>query len=109
MKIQIYMVEVGVVLEPDNDEYEHYKYIEGFDYSLYDENLLYFTDKDKAIKYAKDYIDDGVIGTYGLVTDHGIPNLSEEQIKEIEESNSADDLWFKPTKEDIFFFDYKKL
>jgi len=102
------MVEVGVVLEPDNDEYEHYKYIDGFDYSLYDENILFFTNKKKAIKYAKDYINDGVISTYGIVTDHGMPNLSEEQIREIEEYHSSDDIWVKPSKEDILFFNYKK-
>ena len=107
METQIYMVEVGVCLQPDNDEYELYKYVDGLDYSLYDENLAYFTDKEEAVQFVSDYIKDGVANTYGMVVDHGMWYLDHEALKGIEERGYADDIWKKPKKEDILWFSIK--
>ena len=111
MKTQIYMVDVGVCLRPDNNEYEMYKYIDGLDYSLYDENLAFFTDKEKAIQFVSDYIKDGVVNTYGMVVDRGIWYLDHEELREIEEHGYADDIWENiwenPKKEDILWFSIK--
>ena len=114
MKKQIYMVEVGVLLEETDKDFDYYRCLDNIPeyshFSFYDENLLFFTDKEEAIEYAKDYIFNGVKRTYGYVVEYGIYNIDEQQEKEIEEYRSCDDFeWLHPkSKNDIIFFDYKK-
>lgn len=112
LKVQVYMVEVGVLLTPDDEEYKRYRclpHIKQYSkMSFYDENLLFFFDKEKAIEFAKDYIAKGVEGTYGYVIDYGICNLDKWAIKNIQDYNSSDVCtWVRPEKQDFLFFDYK--
>lgn len=67
MTINIYKVEVGVLLSKDNEEYEDYNGVYDKQHGFYDENVSFFTDKDEAVDYAKKYVADGIINTYAIV------------------------------------------
>ena len=69
--IEIFMVEVGVELENDDKEFEAYN-IEvkgtGKDWqSLYDENVIAFTDEQEAKDCIDKYVKEGIKNTYGFM------------------------------------------
>lgn len=63
----IYKVEVGVLLDKDNDEYDFYLYYDK-KHSYYEENSVLFLDYNIALEYAKQYVDNGVNGTYSIIS-----------------------------------------
>lgn len=66
--MKVYMVEVGVLLDEKDNGYDLYKIkINDLYYGFYDENILAFIDKQKALEYIKDYIEIGVEKTYGVM------------------------------------------
>ena len=67
MTIDIYKVEVGVLLEKNNEEYNDYSQVYDKQHAFYDENVVFFAEKIDAIDFAKKYVTDGVIDTYGIV------------------------------------------
>lgn len=65
--------EVGVLLTPDDDEFEAYTIVYDHKYGYYDENQATYKleDLDEAISYVKQYVAEGVDMTYGIITDQG--------------------------------------
>lgn len=66
--ITLYKVEVGVLLPKTHEEYEDYSQVYDEKHAFYDENVVFFTNKEKAITYAKKYVRNGVVNTYGIVS-----------------------------------------
>lgn len=64
-----YLVDVGVLLDDDHEEYDAYAIVYDKAYGYYDENQFYTKTKEEAIEYVKDYIEKGVVGTYGVVSE----------------------------------------
>ena len=67
LKFNVYKVEVGVLLDKDNDEYDFYLYYDK-KHSYYEENSVLFLDYNIALEYAKQYVDNGVNGTYSIIS-----------------------------------------
>ena len=67
LQFNVYKVEVGVLLDKDNEEYDLYLYYDK-KHSYYEENSVLFLDYNSAIEYAKDYVDNGVNGTYSVIS-----------------------------------------
>ena len=66
------MVEVGVELDKNHEEYHIYQCkLNGVNHALYDENIVAFLDKEKAVIFLKEYVDKGVKGTYGVLWEVG--------------------------------------
>ena len=67
LKFNVYKVEVGVLLDKDNSEYDLYLYYDK-KHSYYEENSVLFLDYNMAVEYAKNYVDNGVNGTYSIIS-----------------------------------------
>lgn len=66
--ITLYKVEVGVLLPKTHKEFKDYSQVYDKKHAFYDENVVFFTNKEKAIMYAKRYVRNGVVNTYGIVS-----------------------------------------
>ena len=66
--ITLYKVEVGVLLPKTHEEFKDYSQVYDKKHAFYDENVVFFTNKEKAITYAKRYVRKGVANTYGIVS-----------------------------------------
>lgn len=64
----VYKVEVGVLLDKDDSEYECYSECYDKNNGYYEENSVLFLDYNRAVKYAKDYVNNGVNGTYSIIS-----------------------------------------
>ena len=64
----VYKVEVGVLLDKDNDEYDCYNNVYDKKNSYYNENEVLCLDYNKALEYTKNYVDNGVNGTYAIIS-----------------------------------------
>ena len=102
-KLKIFIVEVGVELKPkreiDEVRFDMY-YMENLDMSLYDENIIHFTNKYKACEYIKKYVEKGIENTYGFMWEEvGVVDYDElETIKK-----HIDDFGYCDELEDIYF------
>lgn len=67
LKFNVYKVEVGVLLDKDNSEYDLYLYYDK-KHSYYEENSVLFLDYNMAVEYARNYVDNGVNGTYSIIS-----------------------------------------
>lgn len=67
--IKLYKVEVGVLLPKDHDEFADYSQVYDKQHAYYDENTIFFTNKEMAIQYVKKYVKNGVVNTYGIVSE----------------------------------------
>ena len=94
--IQLYFVEVGVLLKEDNEEFEDYQISDFYDdkFGFYDENKLAFFDLKEAMEYARKYVEKGVIDTYAFVYYDrvNIDEMSDYQLLEILNSRCMDDM-----------------
>lgn len=77
-KITAYLVELGVMLEKDNPEFENYSDPRFVEYAPYDEDMYYETSKLNALEQVREYVNSGVDLTYGIITEV-ILNLSTGQ------------------------------
>lgn len=70
-----YLVEVGILLNPTDSEYEMYKNpnVYGGTRAYYDENQYYVLSKEKAVRDASEYVKNGNPNTYGIVSKTFIP------------------------------------
>lgn len=68
-----YLVDVGVLLDDDHEEYDAYAIVYDKSYAYYDENQFYTKTKEEAIEYVKKYVKEGVVGTYGIVSETTLP------------------------------------
>jgi hypothetical protein len=66
--INIYKVEVGVLLRKDNDEYDSYAGVYDKQHAYYDEGVAFFTNKRAAMRSLKNYVKRGVLNTYGVLS-----------------------------------------
>ena len=66
--ITLYKVEVGVLLQENNKEFNDYACVYDKKHAYYNENTLFFTNKCKAIAWAKKYVHRGVARTYAVVS-----------------------------------------
>lgn len=91
-EINIFRVEVGVLLPPTHQSYNSYNQAYGGKNAYYDENNVLFSTKEDAISYAKRYVSNGVINTYAIVVDEIIHSDVEglEEIKRIGWNDSID-------------------
>ena len=62
-----YLIEVGVLLEPDNEAFCSYSNVYDKRYGYYDEEQYYVTDIDAAINEVTQYVQEGCDHTYGIV------------------------------------------
>ena len=67
-QITLYKVEVWVLLPKTHEEFKDYSQVYDKKHAFYDENVVFFTNKEKAITYAKRYVRKGVVNTYGIVS-----------------------------------------
>lgn len=85
MNKKVYELEVGVLLESNNEEFDFYSIknaTEETKYGYFDENRIEFFDYEKAKKYADNYVKNGVNKTYAFIFEETY-NLEEEDIKSI--------------------------
>ena len=64
----VYKVEVGVLLDKDNKDYDCYSNVYDKEHAYYDENVIFELDYSKALDYAKQYVENGVNGTYAIIS-----------------------------------------
>ena len=82
-EVNVFRVEVGVLLLPTNKEYNSYNQAYGGKNAYYNENDVLFSTKEDAISYAKRYVTNGVVNTYAIVVDE-IIHSDVEGLEEIE-------------------------
>jgi hypothetical protein len=100
---KIYMVEVGVEIDKKEDEYENYLInINGLDRHLYDENVVAFFNKKKALDFINKYIDMGVKNTYGVLWNVN-RKLDDYEMDEVVNQGYLEDE-FLPRKIDNVYF-----
>lgn len=99
---KIYVVEVGVVLDEENEEFEFYKIKDFYDnyYSFYDENRVLFLSYKEAKEFVDDYVLKGVENTYGIIRVDRL-SLTAKEIEYIKEHGYFDDYCTEPTKKDL--------
>lgn len=68
IEFNLYKVEVGVLLDKDNTDYECYNSVYDKKNAYYDENVVFELDYMRALEYAKYYVDNGVNGTYAIIS-----------------------------------------
>lgn len=68
LDFDVYKVEVGVLLDKNNTEYKYYNDVYDKKNSYFEENTALFLDYNKAKEYAKNYVNDGVDGTYSIIS-----------------------------------------
>jgi hypothetical protein len=66
--MKAYLVDVGVLLTKEDKEFDFYSCVYNHKYGYYDENQYYVSTKEKATKEIKEYVENGVEGTYGIVS-----------------------------------------
>lgn len=77
--MKVYFIEVGILCNP-NDVDEIYSSVYDKKYGYYDENQYYVLTKEEAIKQVNDYVNNGVIGTYGIIQESDVDNCVYQQI-----------------------------
>ena len=87
MKI-IYLVECGVLLDKAHKEYEYYSQVYDKKHGFYDETQFMTTSKDFGINYINEYVESGVVNTYGILTEQVIDSDSvyDELVEEEKEN-----------------------
>lgn len=68
IEFDLYKIEVGVLLEKDNTDYKCYNSVYDKKNAYYDENVAFELDYARALEYAKNYVDNGVNGTYAIIS-----------------------------------------
>lgn len=109
MKQHLYFVEVGVLLTKDDTEFDCYTISNFYNdkFGFFDENRLTFLTEAQALKYANDYVNNGVEYTYAFIHD-SIENIDEDDLREIVEACYCEYSLENPHKKDIIYFIYKE-
>ena len=79
MKTNAILLDVGVLLTELDDEFNSYNGVYDHEYGYYDEDQIAYKGEDliEAIKYAREYVANGVDMTYAVITNQGIVNYDE--------------------------------
>ena len=106
----IYFVEVGVLLNKNDGEFDSYQ-IRGFheEFGFYDENRCAYFKLEDAIRYGEEYVKDGVNGTYAVIQECKIDtdDLSDRALLDILNSAYYEDIP-NPSEDCVIEFMYKK-
>ena len=89
-KINFYGFETGVLLEKLDKVFDHYACNnKELNYGFYNENSGFFLEKDykENLKYIRDYVDQGVDGTYGVISFQGSVEIGGEDYKNIKDND----------------------
>jgi hypothetical protein len=90
-EVNVFRVELGVLLPKMHKEYNDYNQVYGGKNAYYDENEVLFMTKEDAISYAKYKVATGVKNTYAIVVDE-IINTNNEVVEEIKMSGWSFDI-----------------
>ena len=90
-EVNVFRVELGVLLPKMHKEYNDYNQVYGGKNAYYDENEVLFMTKEDAICYAKYKVATGVKNTYAIVVDE-IINSNNEVVEEIKISGWSFDI-----------------
>lgn len=71
--MKAYLVDAGVLLSDEHEEFDKYSNVYDECYGYYDEVQYYVKDKEEALKQAKEYVDNGIDSTYAVVSETNIP------------------------------------
>jgi len=89
----VYKVEVGVLLDKDNEDYDCYSNVYDKENAYYDENVIFELDYDKSLDYAKQYVENGVNGTYAIISKINCDNIDGSHIEEYIELFGGEELY----------------
>ena len=80
---EIIMLEVGILLDKDHEEFEQYSDVYDGKYGYYDESqeFKYASELERAKEEARRYVEDGVEGTYAIITNQGVSDVKPERIE----------------------------
>ncbi|MCR0531731.1 hypothetical protein MKC55_20505 [[Clostridium] innocuum] len=97
-KINFYGYEIGVLLEKSDEEFDFYSQNnKSLDYGFYNEDNGFFLEKDykENLKYIRNYVEDGVNGTYGIISFQGRIKIVGEEYDNISKGEySLEDMNF---------------
>lgn len=82
----VWLADVGVLMTDEKDpSFEMYSDAYDRKYGYYDENQIYFPEKQDAMNYVRDYVAKGVEKTYGIVSETYIPesSIGNEDVSEL--------------------------
>lgn len=85
VKVDIFQLEVGVLLKEDNKDYNAYNEVFGGLHSYFNENNIYFLDETKAKEYGKNYVKNGVDRTYYILSKLEQEEVPTSELKGIED------------------------
>lgn len=107
MNTQLFRLELGVLLDQTDEEFEYYNQVYTKNYGFYDENVIVYLDYKKAIKYANEYVNSSVDKTYAIITS-AVANITKKDKNEIKNTGSFDasDI-FGYNENDIEYFIYQ--
>lgn len=71
---RVYLVEVGVLLPGDSPEYNQYNNVYDCVHAFYDEDQYYVDTLEEAKRNAKKYVEQGVEGTYAVISSSALPD-----------------------------------
>lgn len=93
----VYLVEVGVLMKDKSEEsYDFYANAYDKKYGYYDEEQMYVVNKDEAIEYVRQYVEDGVDNTYGVVSTTELDAACFDEDGELLEDVTVEDESYAP-------------
>ena len=107
---EIYRVEVGVLLESNHPEFEHYNNVYTRDFGFYDLHSTYFPTFAEARKWSNESIANGADKTYAVITRDIADDNTESSLIDalFDGSEYPDSSWnFGYREDDILYFAYK--
>lgn len=109
MKVNLIVVEVGVRLGRQHPEYNEYRIGALNEGGFYDEDVSIYLDEDldKALSYAKNYVEQGVDNTYAIVYHGGRVDIDTETLRDLLQSGVLNDLPTITDKKDVIYFAQK--
>jgi len=109
MKVNLIVVEVGVRFGRQHPEYNLYRIGALNEGGFYDEDVSFFIDEDldKAMRYAKDYVERGVENTYAIVYHGGQVDIDTETLVELLQNGVLSDMPTINDKKDVIYFAQK--
>ncbi len=88
----LYPVEVGVLLDKNNEEYEDYSEVFGGNHAFYNENTAVFLTSKEREEWARNYLQNGVERTYAVFLKSKRVYLSDADEHEVDQYHWADKL-----------------
>ena len=90
MKKELFRLDIGVLLNKDDEEFECYNQVYTKEFGFYDEDQSIYLDYNDAIKEAKEYVKNGVDRTYAVISSDGIYDIGDllEDIDDEDERQS---------------------